>query len=834
MFNSDNPINNESKDILNRNDFAKKLANDISNYDNPNPITIGLIGNWGSGKSSLINLTLDNINTEDYLIIHFNPWFYSNQHNLFLQFFKLLLNEFKDKQDNTNTVIGRKLNHLKTMFQRPITDTLQNYYDYIKSNSSTNLKINDVSLSVTSNEESYESLVFHKNQCDTYFEHMDLKILVIIDDIDRLIDSEIKQVFTLVKSLADFPRFVYLLAFDKNVVAKSLDNLHSNHAHDFMNKIIQIQIPIPEISETKLDELILTNIEPIYTKHMKTNLVTDNEFGEVSKYLHVFIKDIRDLKRYINVLNFYLDIFADEINLTDYFLLLAIQVFEYKLYKTIKEHGDILTVNSIIFKKEPISIIDVDKVKKILENNIISHDKNKLIELLTFLFPVLDIENETIKYKADYEIWNQYHRICSENYFEKYYTLLLESNEVSSTLLNKLIKSNNIDEICNILLNNDNLDYNHSLLTKFRELIPEIPYNNISTFVNALMKCGDLIETYAVSRRTIEWILNDLMLTINNQNKSYDILKECLNYSNNILTVSEYIYSLAFSYCLAGSNKNKRPERSMPVNIEQTKQLITFTVAKIRKSSEKNEFLNHTFLQDILTYWELLDNKEIVKEYVLRNVNTDEEILSFLNKFQTILRTTHSLSGGTSKSQMRFDFKKLDTYHGLEFYENKITEMLNRFSLNEKKREFCELFIKQLNEYPSKMYPLFISHYWDYKDAYYTVEGWIDDSDISWKNMSIPAHDPKQTHSDRELEQMIDNNIRNSSIFIIIAGMYVSQENRIWINKEIEIAQKYNKPILAIKPWGNERTPTKIQEVADKLVNWQSSSVINGIYELIY
>jgi hypothetical protein len=133
----------------------------------------------------------------------------------------------------------------------------------------------------------------------------------------------------------------------------------------------------------------------------------------------------------------------------------------------------------------------------------------------------------------------------------------------------------------------------------------------------------------------------------------------------------------------------------------------------------------------------------------------------------------------------------------------------------------------------NKKYPIFISHCWDYNTQYYTVEEWINESDIKWKNMSIPAHDPKQTHSDRELEQIIDNNIKNSSIFIIIAGMYASQQNRNWINKEIEIAQKYNKPLLAIKPWGNERTPSKIQEVAAKLVNWQSSSAINGIKELL-
>lgn len=132
----------------------------------------------------------------------------------------------------------------------------------------------------------------------------------------------------------------------------------------------------------------------------------------------------------------------------------------------------------------------------------------------------------------------------------------------------------------------------------------------------------------------------------------------------------------------------------------------------------------------------------------------------------------------------------------------------------------------------TKKYPLFISHCYDYKERYYNVKNMIDES-IYWKNMSVPNHDPLNPKSDRELEQLLDKKIRNSSLFIIISGMYVSQENRIWINKEIDIAMKYNKKILAIEPWGAERTPLRIQEVADKIVKWQSSSIINGIKELL-
>lgn len=132
-----------------------------------------------------------------------------------------------------------------------------------------------------------------------------------------------------------------------------------------------------------------------------------------------------------------------------------------------------------------------------------------------------------------------------------------------------------------------------------------------------------------------------------------------------------------------------------------------------------------------------------------------------------------------------------------------------------------------------KEYKLFISHCWDYRTAYYTVESWINESDIKWKNMSIPVHNPKDTSSDSELKTKIDNNIRNSSMFIVIAGMYVSQNNRKWINFEIDTAINYGKKILAIKPHGNERLPEKIKDNADLIVNWNSSSVIKGIKELL-
>ena len=126
-----------------------------------------------------------------------------------------------------------------------------------------------------------------------------------------------------------------------------------------------------------------------------------------------------------------------------------------------------------------------------------------------------------------------------------------------------------------------------------------------------------------------------------------------------------------------------------------------------------------------------------------------------------------------------------------------------------------------------KNYKIFISHSWNYNNEYYTVENWLVEN-ITWKNMSVPKHDALECNNNSELKEKLDNRIRLSSGILILSGMYVNHSG--WINTEIELALKYDKPIIGIKPRGNERTPTVISENAN-IVNWNSTSVINAIKE---
>lgn len=131
------------------------------------------------------------------------------------------------------------------------------------------------------------------------------------------------------------------------------------------------------------------------------------------------------------------------------------------------------------------------------------------------------------------------------------------------------------------------------------------------------------------------------------------------------------------------------------------------------------------------------------------------------------------------------------------------------------------------------MYNLFISHSWTYNDAYENLTSLLDNINyFAYKNYSVPKNDPiHNARNDRELYKAIKEQIKHASIVLILAGVYSSYSK--WIDKEIEIAQNLDKPILAIEPFGAEKTSLKVKKSADKIVKWNGDSIVRAIRELV-
>lgn len=132
-------------------------------------------------------------------------------------------------------------------------------------------------------------------------------------------------------------------------------------------------------------------------------------------------------------------------------------------------------------------------------------------------------------------------------------------------------------------------------------------------------------------------------------------------------------------------------------------------------------------------------------------------------------------------------------------------------------------------------YNLFISHSWAYSDAYDKLVSMLDEAKyFEYKNYSVPKDNPiHRANNDTQLYHAIKGQMQHASVVLVLAGVYSSYSK--WIDKEIYIAKNefyVPKKIVAIQPWGAEKTSLKVKNNADKIVGWNTNSIVSAIREL--
>jgi hypothetical protein len=128
---------------------------------------------------------------------------------------------------------------------------------------------------------------------------------------------------------------------------------------------------------------------------------------------------------------------------------------------------------------------------------------------------------------------------------------------------------------------------------------------------------------------------------------------------------------------------------------------------------------------------------------------------------------------------------------------------------------------------------LFISHSWSYGDAYEKLVALLDAApNFRYGNYSVPKDNPVHNAPNVEaLYRAIKNQMVFYNVVLIMAGKYATYSK--WIQREIQIAKKdFDKPIVAIRPWANEQVSSVVSEAADRLVGWNTSSIVAAIREL--
>ena len=657
-FYSDAPITSKNEDTLDRDKFAKNLANAIQSVSADESLSLGLIGKWGTGKSSIINLTKNHFDDDNLIVIEFNPWHFSTQNNLYQQFFNLISSEIEKREFGDKLWIKKKFAQIKQQYDKlpkvtrenkKITqyvkekfyslhelrnsDVINAYYNQIKSNSLVNFNAPGIGYSYNFDDslKEYNSVSYLKTKCEEYFQDLGYKFLIIIDDIDRMNSVEIEQIFILVKSLANFPNFIYLLSFDKEVVVNSLNNVPKDFRNDFIEKIIQIPIVVPEISDYSLNNYIQHEIKELYYEYLKDNFRGEDEFKKVSHIIGYFIKNIRDLKRYMNAIEFY-STFMCELNINDMFILIAIHTFEYEIYLKIKDELKVFILDKFLYFQDETEI--KNRLTKFLDDSYLLLKKINSAELnsaLGTLFPILNAENLKLKrITLGSDIEEKECRISSSFHFNKYFTLTVENNEISSVEMDKFLKLDNTDEIFDILLEYYEIGHFKSFISSFSQFYDRIPDENAKDYIYALMKFGDKFSTDNDLTNYWDRICICLFKKINSNHESFRIIKNGIS-DENIFLITRFTYLLSYYYRHCGDYSGELPEEYAILDDNDLFELEKLVLEKLRELISNKELLAHENLGSILYLWCLLENEESFMEYLENNIQNDEDQLVVSN-----------------------------------------------------------------------------------------------------------------------------------------------------------------------------------------------------------
>ncbi|NOH53655.1 AAA family ATPase [Vibrio coralliilyticus] len=397
-YHNDQPIQGgpNDPDLLNRLDFANHLANVLLLNHDDDCLTVSLEGEWGYGKTSVINLVKGALNEKEAtpIIIEYNPWLAGKPESL-IQDFLLQFSSQLNIKDNSEVALkaSKELIAYSSLFSvaklvpgaEPWASIVEKVFSKFGSSTKKIAELKKL------------DLLGKKKKVVSAIEKIKTPIIVIIDDIDRLTPSETFQVLRLVKAVADFSGTSFLLAFDSSYLVSVLDKNDIVNASEYINKVIQLRVPLPVISERGMNELANVELDNLSDKNLTDRFESDQERLSwiYHHYFKHLIKNPRELKRFFNHLRFVLEQVEGQVCFSDLFSLSIIATKANAIYEHVKR-----TPEAYIGKRLSSEGLMMDKPEEVVKsfnddrNQILQtfseRDRKLLEELLGDIFPLID------------------------------------------------------------------------------------------------------------------------------------------------------------------------------------------------------------------------------------------------------------------------------------------------------------------------------------------------------------------------------------------------------------------------------------------------------------
>ena len=308
----DSPISKSEEDLLNRKELAIDVCKRIQNTANRDTsFAIGVTSEWGNGKTSFLNLIERHLDKNKRVIIHYNPWLNSDKKSATLSFF--------DEMSAALKVYDSSLSNDILKYAKMLIDSSADKY--------ANLLNTCLGLDGT------PTLRERFEEINDAIKRTKLQIVVFIDDLDRLYDSEILEVLSLTRNSANFSNTIFIVAYDRNYLVSALEKVNNYHPHAYLEKIFQLELPLPQFERDIIAKILKDKLLPYLLDEDKIELnkvittsinkydssyyIYNKRSRTISDFILDGIKTIRDVNRLVNSFLVSYDSLKREIILAD-------------------------------------------------------------------------------------------------------------------------------------------------------------------------------------------------------------------------------------------------------------------------------------------------------------------------------------------------------------------------------------------------------------------------------------------------------------------------------------------------------------------------------------
>ncbi len=384
----DHPINSSEEDTLGVERFAQNLAQKLlTSKTLISSTAIGIVAPWGYGKSSILNLMKEELRKENdktLLFFDFNPWIYSKRSNLTSEFINTLENKISpmkkgwEKTTKAITEYRQALTPFLTMLDKAITPVVQNsgvlaapmIWETLK-------KI----LSLKLDAKPSKNLEDCKDAINQSLEGK--KVIVFIDDIDRLPADEVMDILRMVKSICNFTNCVYVLAYDEDYVIKSIKEEFGEKGDDYLEKIVSFPYKLPKHSYKTLSTFLKTGLEgTVEPNHYEQLVETEHCKALLEKLVPLYLQTPRKIKRLLNAFNTSYMIAGTNLHWGDLLALEALKHYNPETYEVIAKNKKIYLKtfqNYTDYKHNKATQLNIEDQRKSLVSDC---DIRDLVELL--------------------------------------------------------------------------------------------------------------------------------------------------------------------------------------------------------------------------------------------------------------------------------------------------------------------------------------------------------------------------------------------------------------------------------------------------------------------